>query len=363
MNKSHSELATAIDNLVAELRPVLAWIERHPVLIASIAVLLPSAGIYYYAVREQLPLSLLSTDAVSALPMLLAVTGLRILALSVLFFSPVVLSPNRFSYTPDRGIKLLPEDPASRDRTIFRWSLALIAPGALHFAGIYVASFYDTLSTIALWISTPGCLLIFVIISRWAKPEDRKQKWLSLDTYFLLVTGFLQLLSINTIMQLALGLVVTKSNLEIGASLLGASVALGFLQSVVIRAVDGLSERYGVGTLAVSFASVVIIVGMLFPPTGAFLTAQVVNPPGEKSKGCMMLTLRSRDSASIKLLVGDGTATDQIKVVYSTSSVLLVRMKNDDSGTIYRIPVDQVSEFKQCPREQGAREPSKATIS
>ncbi len=351
MNKRHSELVTFIDNVVAELRPVLAWIERHPVLIASIAVLLPSAGILYYAVREELPLSLLSSDAVSALPMMLAVTGLRILALAVMFLSPIGLSPNRFSYTPDQGIKLLPDDPSSRRRTLWLWSLALITPGALHFSGIYVASFYTEISDAALWLSTIGCLLLFVFFSRWAKPADRKQKWLSMDSYFLLATGLMQLLSINTIMQLMLGLVSRESDLVIGACLLFAAVALGIFQSIVIRMVDELSGRYGVGVLALSFASIMVIVAMLFPPTGAFLASQVVNPPSGKSRGCMMLDLRSRDGASHRLLIGDGTATHPINVVYSTSSVLLVRIKDDDSRTVHRVPMDQVAEFISCPRE------------
>lgn len=351
MNKRHSELVIFIDNVVAELRPVLAWIERHPVLIASIAVLLPSAGILYYAVREELPLSLLSSDAVSALPMMLAVTGLRVLALAVMFLSPIVLSPNRFSYIPGQGIKLLPDDPASRNRTLWRWSLALITPGVLHFSGIYVASFYTKISDAALWFSTIGCLLIFVLFSRWAKPDDRKQKWLSLDSYFLLGMGLMQLLSINTIMRLMLGLVSRESDLVIGMCLLTAAVTLGIFQSIVIRVVDELSGRYGVGVLALSFASIMVTVAMLFPPTGAFLASQVVNPPSGKSRGCMMLDLRSRDSASRKLLIGDGTATHPVNVVYSTSSVLLVRLKDDDSRTIHRIPMDQVTEFNPCPRE------------
>jgi len=361
MSSNLSELRRIIDHAVAELRPVLAWIERHPVLVASFAVLLPSAGIYYYAVQQQLPLSLLSSDAVSALPMLLAVTVLRILALSVLFFSPIALSPHRFSYAPGKGIKLLPEGKQERKRMLRRWSLALIVPGALHFSGIYVASHHEKVSDIALWASVIGCLAVFVILSRWAKPSETKHKWVSMDTYFLLAIGFVQLLAINTIMRLTLGLADDESDLLIGLALLSSALFLGLLQSLIILVIDEFSEKYGVGVLGFSIAAMLIICGMLFPLTGGYLTSQVVNPPSRgNSSGCMTLELNSRDGISAKLLAGSSTLTHEVKQVYSTSAVLLLRKVGDETRSVYRLPAEKVAEFIPCPRKEEQKPGSKS---
>lgn len=316
-------------------------------LIASFAILLPSAGIYYYIAREDLPLSMASSDIVASLPLLLAVTIMRILALAALFIAPIALTPNGYSYLPGRGIRLLPLDESDRKGALRIWSFALIFPGIIHFTCIFIASFLDPLSDFVIPIGLALSLFTFTYLSRRAKPPARRGKVLSVNTYITLCIGLIQIMAVNTAMQIALRFVVDSSDLLIGITLLASAIALGIFQAALIKVIDELSGKFAIGTLSFSMAAALVVFAMLLPASGAHLTSLVVNP-NSQSKNCMRLELRGDSEPAKELSSDQENVTKEVKAVYLTNSTLLVRRTDDETRSVYRIPTEQVTRYLPC---------------
>ncbi|MDL5366573.1 hypothetical protein QSH18_13280 [Xanthomonas sp. NCPPB 2654] len=338
---------------LTELRSIQTWIESHPLLLGSYAILVPSISIYHYTRTEQVPLSIASTDIISALPSVFAAIAFLVLALTTLPLIPVLLMFEGAKRDANGRLHVLSNDTSKRIKDAIYWFSAFMIPGAIVALGVCASTLWFPNSR---WPVTSAAILaslIFVALVHLIKGNKLKNL-ISPDTMINIPISFLQMLLAISLMQVSLRIFGSSpTNTEAVIAIVIAVFALPFLQIFVVLLVELTSQHYGFVMQAFLGSFCLISMLCIAPTTGAFLAGHVLGGSASGYTKCIQLELGDSAVKFKKILSQHSTNTVPINILSNASEIYLVRDPHSHDQAVYRIPEADVIAHVPCPAAAG----------
>ncbi len=331
------------------------WIERHRTILAALAFLLPSTGLYHFATIGRVPLEIASSDVIAALPLLLGRITFIVVVLSALPILPALLMFEGAVREPDGRVRVLPSARRARRKKVVQWLLALAIPGfmiAVALIGTVSFGWSDTW-VIPLAIAISSATFAFTIQRIRRAPDKDTMAIDSIARY--VAAGVAQMMVALITMQLSLRHVSDSMNewLVFGI-LIVATIIVAILQVLLIRIIELTSRHAGFVQQAFFGALVVISIAFVYPPSGAALTAAVLRDSASGGDRCVTLEL-TRDAADFAKLIApsgvDEAETVGLSLLSNLGGTYLARKHGSPDDTVYRIPIAKVSGMKACPED------------
>lgn len=334
----------------SELRTIQRWVEEHPVLLTSAAILLPSISIYHYTISEGVPLTIASPDIISALPSVLAAIAYLTVLLCALPIAPASLMFDGVRRGEDGRLRLLSRERGRLRQDLFRWLMAFAFPGMIIALGVLGTTTWWEGSEWPLFVVTVAASLSFTLIVRLV----RHTALFSESTFMIFGMSTLQMLLAIFVMQLALRVFGQNWNsLAIFALLLVSMLALAFLQIFVVLIIEQTSHKLGFVMQAFVAALGLISFACILPPTGAALAGAVLKGSASGGVHCMQLQLTSDTQEFSDLVrVAGSRQTVPLELLSNADGVYLARKRSSPKETIYRIPTASVSALTRCPDDK-----------
>lgn len=332
-----------------ELRSIQAWIQAHPVLLATLGIFLPSAALFNYSIFGQAPLNLASTDVISSLPTLLAAIALLSICCSVLMVAPVLVLIEGAPRDEKGELVIFPLERKARKRAALQWIALLLMPAAVIAGTIIVSALSDAVSD---WMYLPIiCLtaLLYGICGTFIRSADRGVVF-SESTLRTTFAGVAQMLISVFVMQSILSALRDDSPSRILLIVICAMILLALLQVGCVMAIQLTSRYAGPARQAFLAAMGIVTFVCIFPPTGAWLAGAVLGSSATGGNSCARLFL-SPDTSFAQLLLEAPTSerhTSDLRVLAKVDGIYLVRKYGAAEGSVYLIPELQVLALTPC---------------
>lgn len=343
---------------IAEAKEALGWLEAHPMLLAALAIFLPTVGLYHYVVIGKVPLDIMSGDTISALPQLLAHISLWVILLSAMPILPV-LAMFEGSYRDSTGLlRILPSSLKARRKKLIQWLIALSLPGLFLSTALLLTVEMDVPDRFVIVPAIVVSTVTFAYMSLRYRRGSHTKKWGFDAWYHALASGFFQIFLSITAMQLALMKSRDESDGLIFTILVLTAVALAVLQVLIVVIVESTSRNAGFFKQAMVGAVVAVSLLMIIPQSGSALTGVVLQMSASGGEKCLNLTLTPDADGFEKIIdtaAEDGKRTTNLKLLSGLGDVYIARQHEQDGRAVFRIPKDKVTGMQPCSKSRDAK--------
>lgn len=334
----------------AEISSILRWIEDHSKTCAAVAIFLPGLSILYYIRREGVPLSFTSSDLLVALPLVLVFISLVTVVMSATLLVPLSAMFEDIERGADGKLQLLPPKGSARLKALGLWLLILSTPGLL----IAGALFWNVTRPYSPEWPIPTAIGLSTILCTWlTRHTMRHEKRKSILTDSLpvaLLAVLAQMLLTTLAMRWALRLVGDDAGYAaVLSALVLATFVLALLQICCAAIIEATSALAGSVTQACFGAAIAITLACLVPTTSAALAGGVIRVTAPDGKRCMQLRLADMNKFAALRDKESADRTADVEVLANINSAYFVRKHVNLSGSVHRIPADDVLELLSCP--------------
>lgn len=341
----------------AQIASTFAWIEKHPFSLATAGFALSVISINHYLRREGIPLSILSSDTIAAVPAVLAMVSVTAFALLMLLLLPLAAVFDGIIQERDGTLRLLPTHSPFRKKKIILWLTALAAPGMLVML-VIIGIAYELINE-RFGIPFGIFLGISVFWLAWRVARRRSSGTFNAieRTMFALLAGVVQILTSILFVQLALKFLPAIENQSVEALIvIGACMAvmaaLALVQLAIVRSVEIFSKGGQLVRYVPAFVGGIIVTLCVMPYSGSVLAGTVISHSASGGHRCVQFTV-SGDPADFNELMQmkdkERTRTTKpVRVLAGTSSLHYLRLVDGADGVLM-LPVDRVTGLKPCP--------------
>jgi hypothetical protein len=335
-----------------EIRMALAWIEAHPILLGSAAILLPSISIYHYTASKHIPLTIASPDIISSLPSVLAAIAFLVLALAAMPLIPASLMFEGTERDLDGRLRVLSRDASKPIKNGLRWLAAFFLPGFIIALGVTANALWKPEANWPITAAAIMASLGFTAMARYKRGEFLSRMLSDLTMVTLLISLLQMLIAVYAMQASLRPFGKSPTNGEVILAMTRVIVGLPLLQMLAVALVELTSRHYGFVTQAFIGALCLISAACIFPLSGSFLAGHVIGGSASGYTQCTQLKLNSHAKDFQELLVADGAQTIPLKILANASGVYLARKAADVDQVVYRIPEADVVGLTPCSSDK-----------